>query len=203
MKKTNLTQERHLCHIHFYLIAAALSLFFLSGCKDDNITPCGCEHILDWAPDTCSFSWSEYNSLKQVKDYFNQHDSTIVTHAGDTVKFWGWVYFHGPEEPIYEPYALNPLREDWNVEARRIMLVGNDDHHFHHNEYGAAWLWWDDAFLLENPQFVQDFDSLLQKKWYVTATMDSVRADLSFGPLCNKWSAKFSLISVDTIQRSN
>ena len=86
MKKTILTQERHLCHIHFYLIAAALSLFFLSGCKDDNITPCGCEHILDWAPDTCSFSLSEYNSLKQVKDYLYQHDSTIVSHAGDTVQ---------------------------------------------------------------------------------------------------------------------
>ncbi|MBR3413671.1 MAG: hypothetical protein IKG81_13405 [Bacteroidales bacterium] len=203
MKKTILTQERHLCHIHFYLIAAALSLFFLSGCKDDNITPCGCEHILDWAPDTCSFSLSEYNSLKQVKDYLYQHDSTIVSHAGDTVKFWGWVYFHGPEEPIYEPYALNPVREDWNVDAKRILLVGNEDHHFHHNEYGAAWLWWDEAFLLENPQFVQDFDSLLQKKWYVTAIMDSVRTDRSFGPLCNKWGFKFSLINVDTIQRSN
>ncbi len=146
------------------------------------------------------FSLSEYNSLKQVNDYF-AYDSTIVTHASDTVNFWGWVYFHGPQEPIYEPYALNPLREDWNVDARRILLVGNEDHHYHHKEYGAAWLFWDDAFLQENPQFVQDFDSLLQKKWYVMAVMDSVRADI-FSPICNKWGRKFTMISVNTIQPS-
>ena len=192
-----------LCHIHLYLVAAALSFLLLSGCKDDSITPCGCEDIVDWAPDTCSFSWSGYNSPKQVIDYFSQHDSTIVTHAGDTVKFWGWVYFHGPEEPIYEPYALNPLREDWNVGAKRILLVGNEDHHYHHLEYGAIWLMWDDEWLIENPHFVQNFDILLQKKWYVTAIMDSVKVDYSFGPLCNRWGTKFSLINVDTIQRSN
>lgn len=201
MKKSVLTLGPHLCHTHFFFIVAVLSLFFFSGCKDDNITPCGCENMVDWAPDTCSFSWSEYNSLIQVRDYL-AYDSTIVTHAGDTVKFWGWVYFHGPQEPIYEPYALNPLREDWNVDVGRIFLVGNEDHHGHHGEYGATWLFWDDAFLQENPQFVQDFDSLLQKKWYVMAVMDSVRADYSFGPSCHKWGKKFTLIGVDTIQPS-
>ena len=203
MKKTAFTIDRPLRHIRYYLIAAVLPLFFLSGCKGEKITPCGCENIVDWAPDTCSFSWSEYNSLIQVRDYFYQHDSTIVTHAGDTVKFWGWVYFHGPEEPIWEPYVMNPIREDWNVDAKRIFLVGNKDHHLHHYEYGATWLWWDDDWLLRNPQFVQDFDSLLQKKWYVTATMDAVKIDDSFGPVCNKWGMKFSLIIVDTTQRSN
>ena len=202
MKKIVYTMGQSLCHIYFYLIVAVLSGFILSGCKDDSITPCGCEHVVDWAPDTCSFSWTEYNSLRQVGDYLGRHDSTIVAHSGDTLRFWGWVYFPGPEEPIYEPYALDPLREDWNVDAKRILLVGNEDHHVHHNEYGSAWLWWDDDFLLENPQFVQDFDSLLQKKWYVTAIMNSVRLGYYFlGPRCNEYGYRFSLINVDTVQR--
>ena len=186
-----------------FLAIATLMAMVLTGCKGEKITPCGCENIVDWAPDTCSFSWSEYNSLKQVIDYFRHHDSTIVTYAGDTVKFWGWVYFHGPGEPIYEPFTLNPVRENWNIDAKRILLVGNEDHHSHHAEKGEIWLIWDDVFIQENPQFVQDFDSLLQKKWYVTATMDSVRVDHSFGPVCNKWGTKFSLIALDTIPNNN
>ena len=35
MKKTIHTLKRHQCQIHFYLIAAVLPLFFLSGCKGE------------------------------------------------------------------------------------------------------------------------------------------------------------------------
>ncbi len=206
MKKSYFTIKRLLHRFHFYFMAAVFSVLFLSGCKGEKITPCYCERIMDWAPDTCSFSWTNYNSPRQVMDYFLLHDSTIVFHDGDTVKFWGWVYFHGPNEPIYEPYALKPLREDWNADAKLMLLVGNEDHHLHKGKYGAIWLQWDDTFLQENPRFVQGFDGLLLKKWYVTATINKERRSLYIGPSCdkeNQWGVKYSLITIDTIPHNN
>ena len=190
--------ERLLHYSHIFLIAAVLSFFFLSGCKGEKITPCGCENIQHWAPDTSSFSWSEYNSLKQVIDYFSYHDSTIITHVGDTLKFWGWVYFNGPGEPVY--YPNEGFHEAWTPDTRYIHFVGNEDHHEHHGLNGHVVIHWTDTFLQNNPWFIQDFDSLLMKTWYVTAILrDGSEVVLP----CHMYSPKYIMIGLDTLSNNN
>lgn len=198
MKKTVFSIVQSLHQLHFYLIVAVLSLIFLSGCKDEKITPCGCENIVYWASDTCSFSWSEYNSLKQVTDYFNHHDSTIITHVRDTLKFWGWVYFHGPGEPIYYPSVH--LEEAWTPDAKLIHLVGNEDHHEHRGLNGNIVIEWTNSFLQENPWFTQNFDSLLMKKWYVTAILEE-KAEVVLP--CHWYDPKYIMVRLDTLPNNN
>ena len=187
-------------HARSFLSFALLSVLLATGCqREDSINPVPCD-VDPWAPESCTFAWDKYNSLQEVHDYFYHHDSTIITHVGDTLKFWGWVYFHGPGEPVYWPYAMDPIREAWTADAGIIYLVGNEDHHEHHGLNGLAILRWDDIFLQENKWFVEEFDSLLQKKWYVTATLQE-EAEVFFP--CLMYSPKFIMTALDTNINSN
>ena len=183
-------------HLQIVLTAAVLSMLLLLGCKrEDSITPVPC-NVDPWAPESCTFSWGKYNSLVELGDYFGGHDSTIFTHAGDTLKFYGWVYYHGPGEPIFEPFEMNPLREGWNPDAKQIYLTGSEDHHRNGGVDGFVFLQWTDRFLEENPWFVEEFDSLLQKKWYITAAL--WYQFNGFSP-CYEYFPLFTMVALDTV----
>ncbi len=161
--------------------------------KDD---PFVCNIEVDpWAPESSTFSWTEYNTLSEVHDYFVGHDSTIITHVGDTLKFWGWVYFHGPGEPVYWP-GTDPDHDLWTADTKFIHLVENEDHHDHHENNKHAIVDWSDAFLQENPWFAVEFDSLMQKKWYVTAVLEEQAEVLS---PCYSYNSKYVMVALDTL----
>lgn len=174
------------------LLAIAMSIvMFLTGCKRQEIEPV-CFH---WAPEGCTISSTEYNSPLEIRNYFFNHDSTMLAHDGDTIKIWGWVYYHGSGEPVLWPFETDPLREAWSPEAGYIVLVGNEDHH--------GWLqsikvYWDNTdFLQTHPGFSQNFDSYLPKKWYVTA-----RQKCTYNPVptpCETIGANLYVIAIDTI----
>ena len=173
---------------------AILSLMVFSGCKKkDQITPICCP----WAPESYCISRTDYNSPVGLRDYFDDHDSTKLSHDGDTLKVWGWVYYHGPEEPIFEAdYSSSPLHENWTPEAGYIMLVPNEDHHGYTHHITIKW---SKTYLQDHPEFVQDFDSYLQKKWYVTIKVECVDISYLSGNSCTKIGLDFHLINMDTI----
>ena len=174
-------------------IIVAVSVIILTGCKkpiEEEVNPM-CEY---WAPEDCTFSLDKYNSPAELCDYFMEHDSTIQAHVGDTLKIWGWVYYHGSGEPIPIPYETDPLREAWSSEAKKIYLVGNEDHH---GWYEAIQLVWTDSFLHNNPDFMQSFDTYLAKKWYVSATLSYWEMLIP----CSMYSPIFNIVSIDTIPK--
>ena len=183
-----------------------LSVVILSGilfleCKpvttDD---PFACNREVDpWAPESSTFSWTDYNSIMEVKDYFVGHDSTIITHVGDTLKFCGWLYFHGPGEPVYWPGSA-PDHDLWTVDTKFIHLVESEDNHDHCENNKHIIVDWSDAFLQENPWFTVEFDSLLQKKWYVTAVLEEQAEVLS---PCYSYVPKYVMVALDTLINNN
>lgn len=175
------------------MIIATLSLMAFSGCKKkDQITPICCP----WAPEIYSISRTDYNSPAELTNYFREYDSTRLSHDGDTLKVWGWVYYHGPEEPIFEAdYSSSPLREVWTPEAGYILLVSNEDHHGYGQHIRIDW---NKSFLQDHPEFVQGFDSYLQKKWYVTIKVECVEQVTIWEP-CRTIGHKYHLINMDTI----
>lgn len=190
--------------ISFFAIATFLAIV-LAGCKGEKITPCGCEDVVYWAPDTCSFSWSEYNSTVQVKNYFCHHDSTLATHNGDTLRLCGWVYFPCHDEPVLTPNRFSPLgylEHDYGPDVPIIHLVTHKDYPGYSRQSEILDVQWGSPFLNENPWFRQDFDSLLYRKWYVTAT---VYAGHLYFPnyTCDKYTPTFTMIALDTIPDNN
>ena len=174
------------------LIAIAMFIvMFLTGCKRQEIEPV----CFPWAPESCTISCTEYNSPSEFRKYFNEHDSTMMAHDGDTIKIWGWVYYHGSGEPIPWPYETNPLREAWSPQAGYILLVENEDHHGY--EQAIPITWDTSAFLQTHPEFSQNFDSYLQRKWYVTVRMECT--NLKIPTPCSKIGCYLRVITIDTI----
>lgn len=44
----------------------------------------------EYAPAWASVSWTDYNTVKQVRDYFACHSATLNSHLGDTIKICGY-----------------------------------------------------------------------------------------------------------------
>ena len=191
-------------NVFYLLIATAVVAMALAGCEKTKRGPYDCyEEVQPWASDTCSFSWTGHNTIAQTIDYFGKHDYTIMTHSGDTVRFYGWVYFNGPEDDAFYRASLGPhgLTQKWEIGWNTIWLVGHEDHHINpHPQYGSLEVYWDDDFIQNNPWFAQSFDSLLQKKWYVTAIMRAKKKEYLFPrPHCNDYYAGFKMIKLDTV----
>ena len=189
-----------------FIVIAAVAAMTLTGCRrEDSISPYPYDCDGPWASDTCTFSMDKYNSLREVLDYFVGHDSTMIMHDGDTIKFYGWVYYHAPGEPVYSPVD-DSFREIYTVESKFIRIVGNEDHHFYSADgfYGMELVWWSDGgFIEENPWFVQEFDSLLQKKWYITATLQASYSPGLIPSPCSKWTLRYEMIALDTLPPNN
>ena len=176
-------------------IIVAVSVIILTGCKkpiEEEVNPM-CEY---WAPEDCTFSLDKYNSPAELCDYFMEHDSTRLSHNGDTVKIWGWVYYHGPEEPRLTPLDTATQLESWSADAYHIFLVKNENHHGYDEIWGIHWT---STFMQDHPEFVQNFDSLLPKKWYVTARVYCF-PEYCPGP-CTQIGMHFYAIDIDTIPK--
>ena len=66
------------------IILAASILLTICGCKKPN----QCEQVSLYAP--FEISWTDYNCLDSVREYFNCHDSTLFLHHNDTVLVKGY-----------------------------------------------------------------------------------------------------------------
>ena len=189
-----------------FIAIAVVAAMALTGCRrEDSISPYPYDCDGPWASDTCTFSMDKYNSLREVLDYFVGHDSTMMMHDGDTIKFYGWVYYHAPGEPIYSPVD-DSFREIYTEESKFIRIVGNEDHHFYSPDgyYGMIIVWWYNGdFIEENPWFVQEFDSLLQKKWYITATLQASYSPGLIPSPCSHWGLRYEIIALDTLPPNN
>ena len=176
-------------------IIVAVSVITLTGCKkpiEEEVNPM-CEY---WAPEDCTFSVDKYNSATEWHEYFYSHDSTRLFHNGDTLRMWGWVYYHGPREPLRCPVSDDDLREAWSFDVGFIILVGNENHHGWDE---AVWISWDCQSLERmHPGLTQNFDSLLQKKWYVTGIVNCFPEYICPGP-CTSIGMKVQVIDIDTI----
>ncbi len=65
-------------------------LFFLAICFLVN----GCrkkENCQDYAPNELSISWTDYNSVSALCNYFGCHKKTAIQHYGDTLKVMGYI----------------------------------------------------------------------------------------------------------------
>ncbi len=177
------------------VIITILTMIFY-GCKGQKIEPLPCN---PWAPTDCVISRTNYISIIELQDFFDNiryHDSTKLSYDDCTIKLWGWVYYHGLNEPIFEPdYSSTPLQESWSPEAGYIVLVPNENHHGYDQSIRIEW---DDSFLKDYPEFYRKFDSYLQKKWYVTIRMECVQNIIGWEP-CNQYGFRFHAVSIDTI----
>ena len=109
---------------------------------------------------------------------------------------WGWVYYHGPMEPLRCPVSDDDLREAWSFDVGFIILVGNENHHGWDE---SVWISWDCQSLERmHPGLAQNFDSLLQKKWYVTGIVNCFPEYIFPGP-CTSIGMKVQVIDIDTI----
>lgn len=69
------------------LFLAATVLLLVLGCKK----PRYCEHVSPYAP--FEISWTDYNTLDSVREYFKCHDSTWMLHYNDSVKVKGYFVY--------------------------------------------------------------------------------------------------------------
>lgn len=64
-------------------IAVASLCLVLSGCSDKRDK---CE---EYAPADVTVSWTDYNTVEQVTEYFSCHSGTLKSHQGDTIRICG------------------------------------------------------------------------------------------------------------------
>lgn len=65
------------------------------GCSKNSHT-CACiedypQMENPYTPEGFTLSWSEYNPLIRVQEYFCYHDSTLHEHDGDTIMLYGYI----------------------------------------------------------------------------------------------------------------
>lgn len=58
----------------------------MAGCE--KAPQCNNSH---WAPLGINISWSDYNSVEEVVEYFNCHDSTLKVNEGYMLKVYGYI----------------------------------------------------------------------------------------------------------------
>lgn len=107
------------------LIPLVLLPFMMFSCKEKLCdTPCESPY----APETASISWTDYNSVRTILDYFHCHPSTIKEHAGDTIKVKGWLYYG---EPGVDPMIWHESELDYSY---GFTLTANSDHNGYYDQ---------------------------------------------------------------------
>lgn len=158
-----------------------------------------------FAPTNASVSWTEYNKTAELWAYFNNHDSTLMQHIGDTILLCGWVYY--PDHEAGEP-TFDIMIPDWSVEAGVIYLVDNEDHHYHGIYRNAVVVWpaigpymthEDSVWYEEHMDFREHFPEFLLKKWYITARIE-IGTNLGLGE-CSNYAPKYKIIEMDTLKK--
>lgn len=66
----------------------------MAGCQKSFTCDCRAEYpqmYSPYTPDNFTLSWTEFNALFNVQEYFGYHDSTLLEHVGDTIKLYGYI----------------------------------------------------------------------------------------------------------------
>lgn len=76
-------------------ISVAAILCLTVGCTEKS-TYCNCWDKYDhldspYTPPEYTISWTDFNSLRRVDEYFLYHDSTLRKHDGDTILLYGYI----------------------------------------------------------------------------------------------------------------
>ncbi|MBR4229533.1 MAG: hypothetical protein IKR83_02345 [Bacteroidales bacterium] len=82
------------------LVVMALVSCLLAGCGGDFTCSCMDEYpqMFDpYAPEEFTISWTDFNPLSKVEEYFYHHDSTLHEHDGDTIMLYGYISGFHPE----------------------------------------------------------------------------------------------------------
>lgn len=143
----------------------------------------------EYAPKGVTVSWTDFNSVANLQNYFVCHRATLKEHLGDTVRLVGWVYFK-------DPSSDEPDFGEWSLERGEIFLV-DDENHRGHNK--IAYLEWDveDSIWMESLSSLREhFDDFLMKKWYVVA---KVGVAMLPGTGCCDHDPRYWIIDIDTI----
>jgi hypothetical protein len=154
----------------------------------------GCKHPSpDYPPNGVEVSWTSYNTVKQLKDYFNCHKMAIMNHFYDTIMLTGYAYY-----PDYS--NLEPDPEEWYWNRGLVYLVDNKNHHGYNN--GIAYVIWnvdDSSFVSRNRAFRDDFELFREKKWYVTAI---IRSCVMMDGTCCVYIPEYTIVDVDIVPKS-
>lgn len=77
------------------IILMVILLCLMTGCLKNGYTcDCRAEYPQMYTPytqDNFTLSWTDFNDLHSVQEYFGYHDSTILEHKGDTIKLYGYI----------------------------------------------------------------------------------------------------------------
>lgn len=146
------------------VLKIALTIVILNiimGCsKNSHTCSCGDKYPQmndPYTPEEFTLSWSDYNSLLSVQEYFCYHDSTLQAHDGDTIMLygyintvnirpvgdWGFYLVPSPHDVAYENYGCGfcfgstligckdrPV-EEWMTEPDRMIYVKGIINYFH------------------------------------------------------------------------
>lgn len=123
----------------------------MTGCQKNGYT-CDClaeypQMFTPYTQDNFTLSWTEFNALHNVQEYFGYHDSTLLEHIEDTIKLYGYIgktnispvgntaFQLHPEpqfgdfvcrmhcfHPVYV-YCKERLVEEWMTEPDRMVYV--------------------------------------------------------------------------------
>ena len=160
----------------FGVLPFIVGIIIFQGCKDEKET--GCRPL----PLDADVSWTEYNSIERLNTFYCNKDA-LERHKGDTIRFYGWVY-------IRDTNSSDPDFGDWTADRNYIHLVPIQNHYAQ-----SIILKWDSLWLAHHSDFCSHFDEYLDKKWYVTATIDY---DF-FGTRCCSTFPIFWAVSIDSI----
>lgn len=101
------------------ILSAIIGLMEI-GCKEEKCEP--------YASDDLEISWTDYNTVKQVWDYFGCHEETCWMHTGDTFKVMGY--------PLRYAAQTGPFEYDSN--ARSFGFFFGDNWKKPHNQQTAV-----------------------------------------------------------------
>lgn len=158
-----------------FLILLLPLVWTLAGCGDTKETACQ-----EYAPADAHISLTDYNTVNDVYNYFDCHDSTLKAHIGDTLKLEGWVYWGDPQEEYYLPYIF----EDSDELPGRIVLTDNENHYGSINDVKMTlhFLSPPDDYEYFSRKFMQDRERYLHKKLYVTGKLVADKGSYPFIP---------------------
>ncbi len=103
--------------------ALAVACLMAAGCKEEQCEP--------YAPQGKEVSWTDYNTLDAVRDYFYCHRKTAEMHYGDTLKIEGFVplYPNNKDMPfnygstVHGSYSIVHIGAKADVESNKQYNV--------------------------------------------------------------------------------